>query len=109
MIQSNLPIFIYFFVYIPTDFLLSFCIDLTIIVLVHTFFVYVFVHYFVCLCTFMFLIVNASDLVVCATVTLPCIGHMVEWYHIRFACGGPWVLIPVCPCQCVHVRIFFLA
>ena len=23
-------------------------------------------------------------------------GHMVQWYHIRFACGRPWVQIPVC-------------
>ena len=21
----------------------------------------------------------------------------MEWYHIRFACGRPWVQIPVCP------------
>ena len=25
-------------------------------------------------------------------------GHMVYWYHIRFACGRPWVQSPVCPC-----------
>ena len=22
---------------------------------------------------------------------------MVQWYHIRFACGRPWVQSPVCP------------
>ena len=24
-------------------------------------------------------------------------GHMVQWHHIRFACGRPWAQIPVCP------------
>ena len=27
-------------------------------------------------------------------------GHMVQWYHIRSACGRPWVQIPVCPTLC---------
>ena len=37
-------------------------------------------------------------------------GHMVWWYHIRFACGRPFAQIPVCPlaeqvCQAVAAEI----
>ena len=31
------------------------------------------------------------------------IGHMVWWHHISFACGVPWVQIPVCPCYCASM------
>ena len=33
------------------------------------------------------------------------IGHVAQWFHIRFACGMPWVRTPVCPCivhPCIH-------
>jgi hypothetical protein len=41
--------------------------------------------------------INLPMLNPCGRIDL---ARIEQWYHIRFACGRPWVQIPVCPFWC---------